>query len=72
MSDPIDGLESTELLDAIVAELAQEFPEFDLSEIADLVAERRDKMPRPATGGSLFLEAQKLLQLRQDELAISR
>ncbi|MDZ4286962.1 MAG: hypothetical protein U0984_03335 [Prosthecobacter sp.] len=67
MNAPIDGLESRELIDFIVGELAREFPDRDRAEITFLVEERRAKIARPCSGGALFLEVQKLLQLREDD-----
>ena len=72
MSAPIDGLENPELFDSIVDELAAEFPEVDPAEIALLVTERRERIARPASGGALFLEVQKFLQLNQEELCLHR
>jgi hypothetical protein len=68
MNAPIDGLENRELFDFIVTELAAEFPDCDPADIAVVVEERRQRMSRPATGGALFLEVQKFLQLQHEEL----
>jgi hypothetical protein len=65
----MDGLESGELIDLIVEELAQEFPDYQHADIAALVRERRAKIARPSTGGALFLEAQKFLSLEHAQLA---
>ena len=72
MTAPIDGLESCELFEFIVTELSAEFPACDPADIAAIVQERRQRMTRPATGGALFLEVQKFLQLQQEEQLVHR
>ena len=66
MNARIDGLDSMQLLQDIVEELTQEFPGLQAEEVIALVQECKARMPRPATGGALFLEAQKIARLIND------
>lgn len=69
MKDLLDGLDSPELVQDIVAELQLEFPGLSTGSLMSVVEDRRAHMARPATGGALFLEARKFTQLLADEQA---
>ncbi len=66
-----DGLDCPSLIELIVEELVREFPRLHPERITRTVHERRTRIARPATGGTLFLEAKKLLQLEDDEVITS-